>query len=151
MPYTDAEGGAGTLRSWGGKRWQIGVVIVGVLAAIGVLTAMSLGPNSTTYYYTVDQFAALGTKADGQFVQVNGRLQPGFTWSPRQVQLKFTLANHGSGSKLPVVYNGPEPSPFEPGITNVVVAGRLGADGVFHATQLMVKCPSHYTAAPSTS
>jgi cytochrome c-type biogenesis protein CcmE len=139
------------VRRGGGKRWQIGVAVLGVLAAIGVLTAMSLGPSSTTYYYTVDQFAALGAKADGQFVQVNGMLQPGYSWSPTQVQLKFTLAGQTGGNKLPVVYNGPEPNPFEPGVTSVVVAGRLGRDGVFHATQLMVKCPSRYTAAQSTS
>jgi cytochrome c-type biogenesis protein CcmE len=139
------------VRKGGGKRWQIGVAVLGVLAAIGVLTAMSLGPSSTTYYYTVDQFAALGAKADGQFVQVNGMLQPGYSWSPAQVQLKFTLAGQTGGNKLPVVYNGPEPNPFEPGVTSVVVAGRLGRDGVFHATQLMVKCPSRYTAAQSTS
>ena len=139
------------MRKQGGKRWQIGVAVLGVLIAVGVLTAVSLGPNSTTYYYTVDQFTALGTKADGRFVQVNGMLQPGFTWSPSQLQLKFTLAGQDSVNKIPVVYNGPEPNPFEPGVTSVVVAGRMGADGVFQATQLMVKCPSRYTAAPSTS
>ncbi len=139
------------MRRWGGKRWQIGVAVLGVLAAIGVLTAMSLGPSSTTYYYTVDQFTALGAKADGQFVQVNGMLQPGFRWSPSDLQLTFTLAGQSTANQVHVVYNGPEPNPFEPGITNVVVAGRLGADGVFHASQLMVKCPSRYTAAPSTS
>jgi cytochrome c-type biogenesis protein CcmE len=133
-----------------GKRWQIGVAVVGVLAAIGVLTAMSLRPGTTTYYYTVDEFNALGRSATGQFVQVNGMLQPGFTWSPDQLKLQFTLAGKG-GKALPVVYDGPEPNPFEPGVTSVVVAGRLGTDGVFHATQLMVKCPSRYTAAPSSS
>jgi cytochrome c-type biogenesis protein CcmE len=134
----------------GGKRWQIGVAVLGVLAAIGVLTAMSLGPSTTTYYYTVDEFDALGAHAAGRFVQVNGMLQPGFQWSPEQVQLRFTLAGPGGG-KLPVVYDGPEPNPFEPGVTSVVVAGRLGTDGVFHASQLMVKCPSRYSAAQSTS
>ncbi|HVB11252.1 MAG TPA: cytochrome c maturation protein CcmE [Bacillota bacterium] len=135
----------------GSKRWQIGVAVIGVLAAIGVLTAMSLGPSTTTYYYTVDEFAALGPKAAGQFVQVNGMLQPGFQWSPDQLQLKFTLAGQSGGHVVNVVYNGPEPNPFEPGVTSVVVAGRLGADGVFSATQLMVKCPSRYSAAQSTS
>jgi cytochrome c-type biogenesis protein CcmE len=132
------------------RRWQLAVAVGAILAAIGVLTAMSLGPNSTTFYYTVDQFAALGPRAAGQYVQVNGMLQPGFQWDAARLQLRFTIAG-SDGHSLPVVYNGPEPNPFEPGVTSVVVAGRLGPDGVFHASQLMVKCPSRYTAAPQST
>ncbi len=30
----------------------------------------------------------------------------------------------------------------------VVVEGRLGADGVFHATEVLAKCGSRYEATP---
>lgn len=133
-------------RSGRGRRWQVIIAVGAILAAIGVLTAVSLRPGATTYYYTVDEFAGLRGSAAHRYVQVNGMLQPGFQWSPQQLRLTFTIAGK-DGHKLPVVYNGPEPNPFLPGVTSVVVAGRLGRDGVFHARQLLVKCPSRYKAA----
>ena len=33
----------------------------------------------------------------------------------------------------------------------VVVEGRLGADGVFHATDVLAKCGSRYEATPEAS
>ena len=39
---------------------------------------------------------------------------------------------------------------FKPGIT-VVAEGRLGGDGVFHATTLLAKCPSRFSTQPYTS
>ena len=51
---------------------------------------------------------------------------------------------------IPVEYTGTLPDIFRPGIT-VVVEGRLGADGVFHARTLLAKCPSRFATQPYTS
>ena len=46
-----------------------------------------------------------------------------------------------------VDYRGLIPDTFSDSV-DVVVEGRLGADGVFHTTTLLAKCASRYEAAP---
>ena len=46
---------------------------------------------------------------------------------------------------MPVDYRGALPDIFRPGI-QVVVEGRFQRDGVFHADQLLAKCPSRFQA-----
>ena len=46
-----------------------------------------------------------------------------------------------------VVYRGIAPDTFTDGV-DVVVEGRLGADGTFRATTLLAKCASRYENAP---
>ncbi|MEK0431734.1 MAG: hypothetical protein RL139_1538 [Gemmatimonadota bacterium] len=47
-----------------------------------------------------------------------------------------------------VDYRGLIPDTFSDSV-DVVVEGRLGEDGVFHATTLLAKCASRYEAAPA--
>ncbi len=49
---------------------------------------------------------------------------------------------------MPVEYRGPVPDIFKPGV-QVVVQGRMGGDGVFHARVLEAKCPSRFSSAPA--
>ena len=48
---------------------------------------------------------------------------------------------------VPVVYRGIAPDTFTDGV-DVVVEGRMGEDGTFHATTLLAKCASRYENAP---
>jgi cytochrome c-type biogenesis protein CcmE len=48
---------------------------------------------------------------------------------------------------FPVDYRGLAPDTFTDGV-DVVVEGRLGRDGTFHATTLLAKCASRYENAP---
>ena len=48
-----------------------------------------------------------------------------------------------------VDYRGIIPDTFSDSV-DVVVEGRLGDDGVFHATTLLAKCASRYEAAPES-
>ena len=49
----------------------------------------------------------------------------------------------------PVTYRGLVPDTFtDASDIEVVVEGRLGADGVFHATDVLAKCGSRYEAVP---
>ena len=48
---------------------------------------------------------------------------------------------------FPVVYRGIAPDTFTDGV-DVVVEGRMGEDGTFHATTLLAKCASRYENAP---
>jgi cytochrome c-type biogenesis protein CcmE len=46
-----------------------------------------------------------------------------------------------------VIYRGIAPDTFTDGV-DVVVEGRMGEDGTFHATTLLAKCASRYENAP---
>jgi cytochrome c-type biogenesis protein CcmE len=118
--------------------------MAGVLAAIVVLIVTSF-TRANSYYYTVQQFRALGSQAVGRDVQVNGVPSSQYTWDAGTQTLRFTVAAPGV-RPLPVVYHGAVPDGFV-GAPSVVVAGSLGTDGVFHANQMLIKCPSKYVAA----
>ncbi len=118
----------------------------GIAVAVVILMVTSIRA-ATTYYYTLPQFRALGAAEAGRYVQVNGQVAPGVRWNPTAERLAFEVRYAGSTvAPLPVVYHGPEPDTFASGLS-VVVAGRLNPQGTFVATQVLVKCPSHYQAA----
>lgn len=56
---------------------------------------------------------------------------------------RFTMANE-DGDVMPVVYKGGKPGNFDQA-TSVVVVGDC-TEGVMHAKQILVKCPSKYEA-----
>lgn len=140
------------------RRMRLALVSGGIAVALVLLMVTAIRA-AATYYYTLPQFRALGAGAVGHFVQVNGTVGSPH-WDPLTEQLTFTVlppaagtsstsaaqAAPGSVTPLPVVYHGPEPSTFTSGIS-VVVAGVLAQNGTFQAHQVLVKCPSTYTAA----
>lgn len=63
--------------------------------------------------------------------------------SGRQVNFEMTDGT----ATYKVEYRGIIPDTFTDSV-DVVVEGRLGADGTFHATTLLAKCASRYEAAP---
>lgn len=75
-------------------------------------------------------------------VQVTGTLDGGdITYDRQNNQLRFTLVDKGGNSAV-VVYNGAKPNNMEHA-ESVVVAGSYKGNQ-FHATRLLVKCPSKY-------
>jgi cytochrome c-type biogenesis protein CcmE len=62
--------------------------------------------------------------------------------------VSFTLSQEKL--QLKVVYSGIDPLPdtFRPG-AQALADGKLGSDGVFHATKIQAKCASKYEAAPT--
>jgi cytochrome c-type biogenesis protein CcmE len=61
--------------------------------------------------------------------------------------VRFTLAQ--DNLRLNVIYTGSEPLPdtFKPG-AQALADGKLGPDGVFHASKIQAKCASKYEAKP---
>jgi cytochrome c-type biogenesis protein CcmE len=51
--------------------------------------------------------------------------------------------------RMPVVYTGTEPLPdtFRDG-AQALADGKMGSDGVFHASKIQAKCASKYEAKP---
>ena len=124
-------------------RW-LGLVVV-VTACLGYLIYTATG-SSAEYYQTIAETRA--HPSDGN-VRVLGVVQNDVVRSEGGLHVHFTAA--ASGQSMPVDYRGPLPDIFRPG-AYVVVDGRLGADGVFHARTLQAKCPSRFSSGtPPTS
>ena len=112
-----------------------------VLAAIGGFAYFNL-QGTQQYFLTLAEMKAKGDLPTKQSVRVGGNLAPNTTAiDTKQVSAKFTLTD---GTILqPVDYKGILPDTFEKS-TQVIAEGKLGNDGVFHATLVLAKCPSKY-------
>ena len=123
-------------------RWGLpGLVVAG---CVGYLILSASG-GSAEYYLTVSE---LRTHTHAGDVRVAGVVQNDVQKSDGGLHVTFTEKD-GTAS-MPVDYSGPLPDIFKPGIT-VVVEGKLGGDGVFHARTLLAKCPSRFSTQPYTS
>lgn len=122
-----------------------GLLIVG---SAGYLMASSIR-ESGVYYLTPSELQAR-LAADPSFrdagVKVGARVVPGSIQRfPGGREYAFQVTD---GAKtFPVVYHGLAPDTFTDGV-DVVVEGRMGLDGAFHATTLLAKCASRYENAP---
>ena len=119
------------------RYWKVALLAVVVAGCVGYLV-YSATASSAEYYQTIPEVRAHPAAGD---VRVLGTVEDGY--QRQGSQLSFT-ATDGKAS-LPVVYSGSVPDLFQPGI-QVVVEGRLSGDGVFHASTLLTKCPSRFTA-----
>ena len=122
-------------------RWSIPALVVA--ACVGYLIYSASG-GSAEYYLTVSQLRSHAVAGD---VRVAGVVQSDVQKSNGGLDVRFTEKD-GTAS-MPVDYSGSLPDIFQPGIT-VVVEGRLGSDGVFHARTLLAKCPSRFSTTPYT-
>lgn len=131
---------------FGGKRLQLAVVALVVLAAVGYLVYSGL--RTTVYYQTVSELHAQGNKIAGRQVRVAGRVADGSIVRQEAGSIvHFTIAD--AGGTMPVVYKGAVPDIFQPGI-EVVVEGKYTPSGEFQAATLLAKCPSKFDAATTT-
>jgi cytochrome c-type biogenesis protein CcmE len=121
--------------------WGLPAVVVA--GCVGYLIYTASG-GSAEYYITVSQLRAQAPAGD---VRVAGVVQNDVQKSDGGLHITFTEKD-GTAS-MPVDYTGTLPDIFQPGIT-VVVEGRLGSDGVFHARTLLAKCPSRFSTQPYT-
>ena len=116
-----------------------------IIAAMAFLAISSFQSNSM-YYLTVPELHSQA-KAEGaafydKTVRVSGPLHnESIDWDAKTMTLKFHI-NEGS-EMFPVVFVGPIPDTMQNGET-VVVEGKYTRDGVFSASNILVKCPSKY-------
>ena len=122
------------------RKFLIGGVIL--FAAITFLGVRGFQDAYTYSYDTVSEFMVQADTSPGQTVKVGGLVAPGLVeQDPSSNTMKFNLVDEGV--ILPVVYRGAVPDTFKVG-NEVVVEGRIDADGVFQADTVMVKCASKY-------
>ena len=122
-----------------------------VLGSASYLMASSI-TDTGQYYLTPVELSAKVAK-DPSFrdngVKVGARAVKGtIRRDPSGRSLTFVMADLAdSTSQIPVVYRGIAPDTFTDGV-DVIVEGRMGADGTFRATTLLAKCASRYENAP---
>ena len=119
-----------------------------VLGTAGYLMAGSI-KDTAVYFLTPAELqakVAADPSLTGTGVKVGARVVVGSVVRDsggRQVTFEMTDGT----ATYTVEYRGIIPDTFSDSV-DVVVEGRLGADGTFRATTLLAKCASRYEAAP---
>ena len=109
----------------------------------GVLVVAFLAYGTTSFKSNLTPYVSFEEAAQSQRkVQVAGGLVENSTeYVDESQELRFTMVEEG-GETMTVLYEGVKPGNFEEAV-QIVAIGNYG-DGVFHAEQLLVKCPSKY-------
>ncbi len=123
------------------RPWGIAVLVTVVLVVIAYLAFSSIG-GALTYYLTPSELLARGEAAVGETVRLGGQVEPGSV-SGAATDLRFVLTD-GEAS-IPVHSTVAPTRSFREG-SGAVVEGALGPDGVFEATQVIVKHDENYEA-----
>lgn len=126
------------------------VLAASLIAVAAIVYLVVSGMRGAALYsLTIPELYARGPAAVGQGVRVSGTLEePSVVWDAQNVRLSFTLTD--GGEALPIVHRGAKPDMFRDG-AEVIVEGKLGADGIFDASKLLLKCPSKYEAEDTGS
>lgn len=140
-----------------------------ILAAV-VYLIVSSTRASAEYFMTVDELNAKGSSAINQSVRLSGAvLGDTIQYDAATLTLTFDVAhvpgdnaeiealgglavvlnqavNDPTRSRMTVVYEGVMPDLLRDE-AQAIMTGKLGDDGVFHAEELLLKCPTKYEEA----
>lgn len=123
------------------RRWGL-LLAVAVVVAVIVYLAFSTVGNALVYYLTPTELMARGDKAVGETVRLGGLVKPGSKHGP-DTDLTFVLTD--GTTDITVHTTTAPPALLKEGI-GAVVEGELGANGIFTATQVLVKHDENYVA-----
>ena len=115
----------------------LGVVALGVATTL-VLSAFK---ENLVFFFTPSQIAA-NEAPRGRTFRIGGMVEKGSMRRQADgVTVQFTVTD--TAKSLPVDYKGSLPDLFREG-KGVVAQGQLGADGVFHASEVLAKHDENY-------
>ena len=151
----------------GRMKFVVGGVLI--IAAIVYLIWTSATANAQ-YFMTVDEIKAKGSTLVGRELRVSGAvIGSTITYDSNGLKLGFSIA-HMPGNQsevdaqggmaaalhaavidpkrnqLKVVYSGVKPDLLK-NEAQAIMTGKLGTDGVFYASELLLKCPTRYQEA----
>ncbi len=140
-----------------------------ILAVVVFLIVSSTQANAE-YFMTVDELQAKGSSVMDKNLRVSGAvIGDTIQYDPQTLTLTFEVV-HVTGdnneieaqgglaevlhqavtdptrSRLKVMYNGVKPDLLR-NEAQAIMTGRMGPDGVFHAEELLLKCPTRYEEA----
>jgi cytochrome c-type biogenesis protein CcmE len=158
-----------TTKPQGGGRAKFIIGGVLIIAAIVYLIVTST-QASAQYFLTVDELKAKDASIVGRDVRVSGAvIGDSVDYDPQTLTLNFTVAHVPGDNKeiesqgglgavlhdavmdpnrarMQVVYVGPRPDLLR-NEAQAIMTGQIDADGVFHADELLLKCPTKYEEA----
>ena len=143
-----------------------GVLILGAVVFL-IWTATSANAE---YFYTIDEVNAKGPAVVDKNLRVSGAvIGDSIQYDPQTLTLTFEVAHvpadnlaiesegglaevlhqavlDPSRSRMKVVYVGVKPDLLR-NEAQAIMTGHMGADGVFYAEELLLKCPTRYEEA----
>jgi cytochrome c-type biogenesis protein CcmE len=117
--------------------------VLGILAGVGIAGALALSAfqKNVMFFFDPTQVAA-GQVKQGERFRLGGMVSKGsFHRQPGSLEVNFIVTDFKT--ELPVKYTGVLPDLFREG-QGVVAHGRLGADGVFMADEVLAKHDEKY-------
>jgi cytochrome c-type biogenesis protein CcmE len=143
--------------------------IIGGLLIIAAVIYLIITATSATaqYFMTVDELVAQKADVLNRDIRVSGAVDgETIEYDPQTLTLKFTVVNvpgdldevekngglaavlheavaDPSRTRMEVVYIGVKPDLLR-NEAQAIMTGRIDADGVFHAEELLLKCPTRY-------
>ncbi len=116
-------------------------LIVGGLAALGVASALILSAfqENLVFFFSPSDVVAEKAPRDRSF-RVGGLVEEG---SVKRDGVLVSFKVTDTAQTIPVVYQGILPDLFREG-KGVVAQGKLGADGVFRASEVLAKHDENY-------
>lgn len=125
------------------------------LVLVAVLLAATLGylgykgyVAGAGYYLKVPELQSRAGEFSGKPLRVSGQLVAGSVQGEAP-EIRFSIGE--GGAILPVVYQGVMPVVFKrtdipAEDISVLAEGRLGEDGIFNASNILIKCPTKWEA-----
>jgi cytochrome c-type biogenesis protein CcmE len=150
-------------------QWKFIIAGALIIGAILFLILSSTKANAQ-YFLTVDELNEKGSSLIGKDVKVSGAIVGDtINFDANALHLSFEIANipgsnaeieakgglaqvlhdasvDPSARRLKIVYEGPKPDLMR-NEAQAIVTGKMESDGVFHATELLLKCPTKYEEA----
>ena len=129
---------------------KFGILIGAILAGLGSLAVKGVS-DTKTYYKTISELNQMGEQSKVKRLRVGGDVAPNsIVRAGRDVHFTIVQDEGANHLQLKVVYNGIDPLPdtFKDG-AQALADGKLGDDGVFHATKIQAKCASKYEQKPN--
>ena len=151
----------------GRTKFIVGGVLI--LAAVIYLIFSATKANAE-YFMTVDELKAKGASMVGQDVRISGAVVGDtIQYDANTLTLTFDVAQVPGDQKevdaqgglaavlhaavidpnrarLQIIYNGPKPDLLK-NEAQAIMTGHLDSNGVFHADELLLKCPTKYQDA----
>lgn len=151
---------------------KINKFVIGGFLILGAVVFLIWSSTAATseYFLTVDELNAKGADVIDRNLRVSGAvIGDTIQYDPQTLTLSFEVA-HVPGdqavlkdegglaqalhqavidptrSRIKIVYIGPKPDLLRHE-AQAIVTGKLGEDGVFHADELLLKCPTKYEEA----
>ena len=140
-----------------------------ILAAVVYLIVSSTQANAE-YFMTINELKSKGSAMVGKNVRVSGAVVGDtIQYDPKTLTLSFDVAHVPGDNKevdaegglaavlhaavvdpartrIKVVYNGPKPNLLKDE-AQAIMTGHIDSDGIFHADELLLKCPTKYQEA----